>query len=384
MIKVAILGAGLVGRLLSLTLDKINASDADALQITLIEQGKLAQPQGPGLIAAAMVSPTAESVVASEHIVAMGSASLNLWPKLLDYNKLDVVFQQAGSLVLAHQQDIAHLSSFVQRIKTSKPDAIERIDRTKMQALEPELSRRFSSGYFIPDEAQVDNQGLYRETERAIEQSQIKLLTQSLVTSTVYQHEQGKVEVSCPDGESLTDHHLEFDWVIDCRGLGAKQDLVAKSDALRGVRGEVIRVRAPEVDITRPIRLMHPRYPIYCVPKPDNEFVIGATEIESQDDKPITVRSALELLSAAYSLHTGFAEAEVLSMNAGLRPTRQDNEPKVSVKDALIQINGLYRHGYLLTPYLVNQALNLLEAETGLALNFSQVEQTDSQLIDSF
>jgi hypothetical protein len=57
---------------------------------------------------------------------------------------------------------------------------------------------------------------------------------------------------------------------------------------------------------------VHPRYPLYIAPKPGHGvFVIGATEIESEDMSPASVRSTLELLSAAYAVHSGFAEARI-------------------------------------------------------------------------
>ncbi|WP_370661100.1 FAD-dependent oxidoreductase [Psychrosphaera algicola] len=144
---------------------------------------------------------------------------------------------------------------------------------------------------------------------------------------------------------------------------------------MRGVRGEVVRVRAPEVTLTRPIRLMHPRYPLYIVPKSDDQYVIGATEIESEDNKAPSVRSTLELLSAAYSIHKGFAEAEVIEIQTGLRPTLLDNEPSIIIKSKHIQINGLYRHGYLLTPCLVDQTLRLLEEQGETIELFSRQQQ---------
>jgi glycine oxidase len=148
-----------------------------------------------------------------------------------------------------------------------------------------------------------------------------------------------------------------YDYIIDCRGLGAKNTTCK----LRGVRGEVVRLHAPEVSLTRPIRLMHPRYPIYIAPKPNHEYVIGATEIESQDSGPATVRSTLELLSAAYTVHSGFAEARILSIQTGLRPAFSDNRPQVNHEGKVIGINGLYRHGYLLAPSLVAEAVALIK-----------------------
>ena len=88
---------------------------------------------------------------------------------------------------------------------------------------------------------------------------------------------------------------------------------------LRGVRGELIELRAPDVKISRLIRLMHPRYRLYLVPLYKNDhYLIGATQLESEEAGPITVRSTLELLSAAYSIHRGFSEAEIIETKTNL------------------------------------------------------------------
>ena len=105
---------------------------------------------------------------------------------------------------------------------------------------------------------------------------------------------------------------------------------------------------------------MHPRYPIYIAPKPDHVFVIGATEIESEDRSPASVRSTLELLSAAYSVHSGFAEARVLEIATQLRPTLPDNLPALRwLGPRSLQINGLYRHGFLIAPAMLDATLEL-------------------------
>ena len=76
--------------------------------------------------------------------------------------------------------------------------------------------------------------------------------------------------------------------------------------------------------------------------------------IESEDSGPVTVRSALELLGAAYALHPAFGEAEIIEMAAGVRPAFPDNVPRIIVGDTgrYIHINGAYRHGFLLAPVL--------------------------------
>ena len=246
-------------------------------------------------------------------------------------------FQQTGTLVVAHQQDKGDLQSFSQRLKPLAGHHAEFVDRQRIAHLEPELTSRFNQGIYLPCEGQLDNSAFFQASFDTLQKHDVDFNFGRSV-----QCEHGRV-----NGEV-------FDWIIDCRGLGAKDEL----SGLRGVRGEVARIYAPEVNLTRPVRLMHPRYPIYIAPKPNHEYVIGATEIESHDSGPITVRSTLELLSAAYTVHSGFSEGRVISIKSGLRPAFSDNRPNIEVKDNLIQINGLYRHGYLLAPFVVQQALS--------------------------
>jgi glycine oxidase len=127
------------------------------------------------------------------------------------------------------------------------------------------------------------------------------------------------------------------------------------------VRGERLIVRSGEIGLHRPVRLLHPRHPIYVVPWADGRFMIGATLIESEDAGPVTVRSALELLGAAYALHPAFGEAEILDAGAAVRPAFADNVPRIVVRGRTLHVNGLYRHGFLLAPALAVQAARYLE-----------------------
>ena len=121
---------------------------------------------------------------------------------------------------------------------------------------------------------------------------------------------------------------------------------------MRGVRGERLVVRARDVTLSRPVRLLHPRFPLYVVPWGEGLHLIGATVIESEDASPMTVRSALELLGMAYALHPAFGEAEIVELGAGVRPAFPDNIPRAIVRGRCILVNGAYRHGFLLAPLL--------------------------------
>jgi glycine oxidase len=107
--------------------------------------------------------------------------------------------------------------------------------------------------------------------------------------------------------------------------------------------------------------MMHPRFPIYIVPRPDHYFMVGATTLENEDTERTTVRSLLELLSAAYALHPSFGEAALIETNAGARPAFPDHLPSLAWTQGLLHINGLYRHGFLISPALAEEIVHFLE-----------------------
>ena len=300
----------------------------------------------------------AEAFSASPLITRLGSASLEQWPTLLDKLPAPMFFQREGSLVVSHPQDRGDYLNFINHLQRNLQSStlandLCPCDAPQLRKLEPELAEQFQMGMHLKAEGHLDNRALYAATATAIQDSNITCFINTPVDSiegnTVFFAHQQKQQ--------------QFDWVIDCRGLGARSAI----SQLRGVRGEVIRLHAPEVNFTRPIRLMHPRYPIYIVPKPGNHYVIGATEIESHDNSPISVRSTLELLSAAYSLHPGFAEARILETQTNCRPALPNNEPLIALGTNHLQINGLYRHGYLITPALLREVTDTLNTSSSLS-----------------
>jgi len=336
--RIGIAGAGLFGRVLAFYL--IEAG----WQVSLFDRDDREGLESCGMAGAGMITPLAE-LEASEWLIArLGERSLALWPALVAALAEPVFFQRAGSLVVAHRADFGELARFAARVEAKLGRQLPLLSGAEITALEPELSGRFARGLYFAEEGQIDGQALFRALAGYLDRRVVRWQTRCEVTDLA----PGSLVAG---GESFA-----FDWVVDCRGLGARADL----PNLRGVRGELFRVRAPEVALTRPVRLMHPRYPLYIVPRPDHHYLIGATAIESDDRGPATVRSALELLGAAYSLHSGFAEARILGSSVNCRPALPDNLPKVLFQPGLVRVNGLYRHGYLASPALAEEVLTLL------------------------
>jgi glycine oxidase len=124
---------------------------------------------------------------------------------------------------------------------------------------------------------------------------------------------------------------------------------------VRGVRGEIFHLHAPDVALTRPLRLLHPRYRVYIVPRSEGRIVVGASEIESEDRSPVSVRTTVELLAAAHSVVPELAEARIVHSETNLRPALPDNLPRIETEPGLTRVNGLFRHGWLIAPALVEQ-----------------------------
>jgi glycine oxidase len=62
-------------------------------------------------------------------------------------------------------------------------------------------------------------------------------------------------------------------------------------------------------------------------------------------------------MSAAHSVMPSLAEARIERLDSNLRPALPDNLPRVEVADGLVRINGLFRHGWLVAPAIVDDAL---------------------------
>jgi glycine oxidase len=337
------------------------------LAVELARQGhrvEVHEAGGPGAegsaarVAAAMLAPLAESAVTEPGVVRMGQHALGRWPALLAQLAGPVFFQQEGTLILWHRQDApeaARLRHKLEQTQATVPGlpALQVLDAAGVAQREGAVAGRFHQGLYLPGEGQLDNRQLLAALAATMEQLGVRTHWHSTRAPGDFQ----------PGGAG------QPDWVIDCRGLGAR----TQWQALRGVRGEVVRLHAPDVTLQRPTRVVHPRYPIYIAPKQEHVFVIGATEIESDDLSPASVRSALELLSAAYAVHPGFAEARILEIATQCRPTLPDNLPAVRVaRQRVLEVNGLYRHGFMIAPALLDVVLQVLNTgQSALASDFA-------------
>lgn len=311
-----VLGAGVAGLCVATALIERGA------RVMVIDPSP--DPTGASWYAGGMLAPFCEGEAAPEAVVIAGQVARTWWaarvPGVLGH----------GTLVVAPPRDQPELARFARATRGHRP--------ADPAALEPDLAGRFATGLFFADEAHLDP----RATLRAL-RDRLRALGAELHFGGAEPPSRGQV--------------------IDCRGLAAQSAL----PGLRAVRGEMLLLRSTEIALARPVRLLHPRFPCYVVPRGEGLFMVGATMVETDRDGPITARAVMELLSAAYALHPALAEAELVETGAGLRPAFADNIPAIRHQGDRIFVNGLYRHGFLMAPALAEQLAQTLFQEVSLA-----------------
>jgi glycine oxidase len=277
--------------------------------------------------AGGMLAPYCEREAAEEIVLTSGLAAADWWDEAVPG-----LVQRLGTLVLANPRDLSDLKRFASRTQGHRWVAEEEIAE-----LEPDLAGRFGTGLFFSDEAHLDPRQALRGLYHAARQ----------------------LGVSFRFGEEARDAG-DYASVVDCRGPQA----IGAIEGLRGVRGEMLYLQTGDVTLSRPVRLLHPRHPLYIVPRGNGLFMLGATMIETDYDGPITARSMMELLNTAYALHPAFAEARIVETGTGIRPAFPDNVPRLIETSEGLAVAGMHRHGFLLAPALARQAAERLTTPT--------------------
>ena len=316
-LDITILGAGILGSWQALTLARRGH------RVRLLEVSPEPFVHAASRYAGAMLAPYCEEEGAEPVVAELGLQGIELWRRAYPALACE------GTLVVASARDRPELTRFA-RMTSGHVTA----DDSAIALLEPDLAGRYQSGLYFAGEAHM-----------------VPVEAMSFLIKVARQAG-ADIRFGCSTTSGIEGI------VVDCRGLAARRDL----PALRGVRGERVLVRSRDVALTRPVRLLHPRHPLYVVPWGQGVYMVGATVIESEDPAPMTLRSALELLGLAYALHPGFGEAEIVELGAGLRPAFPDNVPKVVVRGNTLFVNGAYRHGFLLAPVLAAIAADFLES----------------------
>jgi glycine oxidase len=322
-----IIGAGIIGLWQAFELAR------RGFAVRLFEAAEESAMGAASRYAGAMLAPYCEAEAAPPIVTELGLRGLERWRRHYP------AVASRGTLVFASSRDEGELGRF-SRV-TSDHVAL---DAAAIAAIEPELAMRFDRGLFYTNEAHLEPRPAMAWLVRAARSLGAEIRFQVPVPEPL--------RLAAPAGEI----------VIDCRGIAAR----TASPELRGVRGEMAVVHTDRLRLSRPVRLLHPRFPLYIVPWSGDRYMLGATMIETDDARPVTVRSALELLASAVAVHPAFGSARIVEFSAGIRPAFPNNLPAITLEGRRLSVNGAYRHGFLLAPVLAQMVGDFLEHGTEL------------------
>ena len=310
---ITIAGAGLAGLACAYELLQRGA------QVTLFDRCDRIGSGSVARFAGGMLAPWCESESAEQEVFDLGTGAADWWERITPVSR-------TGTLVLAPPRDKTELSRFARRTTGS-----QQVSDTEIAELEPDLSGRFGTGLYFSQEAHLD-------PRRALDDLAANVTKLG-----------GKIRLGTPAPDRVD---------LNCTGMSASLA------GLRAVRGEMAILHCPEISLTRTVRLLHPRIPLYLVPRGGGIYMLGATMVESDSTRAPTVRAIMELLASAYTLHPAFAEATLIETGAGLRPAFDDNLPRLVRQDGTLHLNGLYRHGFLLAPAMALRIADQIIPET--------------------
>lgn len=340
-LRIGIAGAGVLGRLLAWRLSRAG----HRVTVFDLASGPLGRGAA-GWTAAGMLSPSAELECADQRVFRDGVDSIRMWEDIIRDLPGAPDFDGRGSLLLAHRADAGAAHRLVDLIAHKAPDGYgpQALTPPALVELEPDIHGP-ALAWFLPHEG-------------AINPVQLMQALQEGAKDVIWMWGRQVDEVGPGHVNSSGSHH-DFDHVFDARGLGqrpANGQGTGCTD-VRGVRGEIFLLHAPDVSLGRPIRVLHPRHRVYVVPRRDHHFIVGASEIESEDRSPVSLRTTVELLATAHSALPGLAEARLVHTETNLRPALRDNLPRIEQAPGLTRINGLFRHGWMIAPAMTARAI---------------------------
>jgi glycine oxidase len=316
--RITVRGAGIVG-----------LSCADELtrrghEVTVVDP---APGTGASYAAAGMLSPSAEVWWDETDLLDLGLQSLDLWPGFAD--GLGVAIQATGTVLAARDHGDLQQVERQLALLADRGRPVDLLDPREVVTLEPAITHRVAGGAFLPDDHAVD--------------------PRAVVTALL-----ARIPVVSRTAE-------DADVTVLATGARLPEPY---AHLVRGVRGEIIRARLTDGAPACTVRGWVRGEPVYVVPRPTGEVVIGATSEEHAGPPVVTVGGVGRLLEAARELVPALDRAEFVEAIARDRPASPDHLPligPVDVDASVVLAAGMYRHGVLLAPLAAQRVAEFIE-----------------------
>ena len=361
--------------------------------------------QGASHAAAGMLTPVSEASYTEKELFVLGAASLERYPgfvaELTAAAGEPTGFRQTGTLQVGYDADDLAVIDELHALHDSLGVPGRRLTTRECRRLEPMLDPSVRGGLLAETDGSVDPRLLTRALLAAAAQAGVRLIRQP-VAQIIHDAERtpagpgtgpgpgpdggsagegphgegphgegphgegphggGRVRGVClADGTTIT-----ADWTVLATGWNSAAINGLPADCVppvRPVKGQVVRLRAPDGFLHRTVRGIVRGSSVYLVPRDDGELVVGATQEELGPDTHVTAGGLWELLRDARALVPGITELEFTEAVARLRPGTPDNAPILGPCAAagLVLATGHFRNGVLLTPITADVIADYLE-----------------------
>ncbi len=348
-VDVAVVGCGIIGAAVAWRLSQLG------LTVTCLDP---APGDGATYAAAGMLADVTEAEFGEDHLTALNVASARAWPdfaaELSDAaGGVDLAFRRTGTLTVAYDSGDRQQLRRLLSLRRGLGLPIEEITVDDARGMEPLLGPRLAGATWTPDEHQAD--------PRRVHAALLSVLADRGVA--VVRRRVAELSLTPSGGvDGVVDDHGDrhrAGSVVLAAGW-ASRELARALPGLAGVptrpvKGQVLRLDAsgqPAFGLSRVLRGFVQSRPVYLVPRPGGEVVVGATSEEQPDDRRVTAGGTFAILRDARALVPGIDELPLTELTARARPGSPDNLPMIgdSGIPGLLLATGHHRNGILLAP----------------------------------
>lgn len=189
------------------------------------------------------------------------------------------------------------------------------------------------------------------DTAQLLESYRNYLKTMDLIKEEAFKHT--SLQLTKPlHYKSIQSKHIVF-----AEGFGIKKNPFFNHLPLVGNKGEVITIKAPELNLDNIIKSG-----VFIIPLSDNFYNVGATYNWNDKDTLPTQEGKEELLEKLSKMIA--CTFEIISHQAGVRPTVIDRKPLIGQHSEfknLYVLNGLGTHGVMIGPTVAEKLFDFIE-----------------------
>lgn len=196
------------------------------------------------------------------------------------------------------------------------------------------------------------------DTKKLVDTYRVYLKEASKITFEQFNHQKIKFHKNHLSYKDMIANRIVF-----CEGFGMKENIFFNYLPLNEVKGELITIHAPNLNINFQLKST-----LFILPLGGDRYKVGATfnwsdktSKPSKEGKEELVEKLEKVINVPYT---------ILSQNAGIRPTVKDRRPLVGVQPAfpsLAILNGLGTRGVMIAPTMAEALFNYLEKGKELA-----------------